>query len=60
MKPDKNTCFSPFLMQVNILNPDSFTGVREACWQHQHSGNQVSIFVQGYFPNALPLLTPDI
>ncbi|WP_272109390.1 hypothetical protein [Sphaerospermopsis kisseleviana] len=30
--------------------PDSCTGVREACWKHQHSDDKLSIFITGYFP----------
>ncbi|MFM7366319.1 MAG: hypothetical protein ACKO2Z_00640 [Sphaerospermopsis kisseleviana] len=43
-----------------FLTPDSCTGVREACWKHQHSGDKLSIFITGYFLNASPLrlLTP--
>jgi hypothetical protein len=26
-----------------FLTPDSCTGVREACWKHQHSGDKLSI-----------------
>ncbi|MFM6066682.1 MAG: hypothetical protein ACKPBB_07760 [Sphaerospermopsis kisseleviana] len=33
-----------------VKDSDSFTGVREACWKHQHSGEQLSIFITGYFP----------
>ncbi|MFM6066965.1 MAG: hypothetical protein ACKPBB_09225 [Sphaerospermopsis kisseleviana] len=33
----------------------SCKGVREACWKHQHSGNQLSILATGYFPNASPV-----
>ncbi|MFM7366459.1 MAG: hypothetical protein ACKO2Z_01385 [Sphaerospermopsis kisseleviana] len=36
----------------------SCKGVREACWKHQHSGNQLSILATGYFPNASPVLRP--
>ncbi|MEB3149868.1 MAG: hypothetical protein VKL60_12695, partial [Sphaerospermopsis sp.] len=40
---------------------DSCTGVREACWKHQHSENRLGQKLIISRPNAspLPLLTPD-
>ncbi|MFM6006641.1 MAG: hypothetical protein ACKPB7_25840 [Sphaerospermopsis kisseleviana] len=36
--------------KVKPLTPDSCTGVREACWKHQHLDDKLSIFITGYFP----------
>ncbi|MFM6040805.1 MAG: hypothetical protein ACKPBB_23840 [Sphaerospermopsis kisseleviana] len=32
------------------MTSDSFKGVREACWKHQHSGDKLSILSTGDFP----------
>jgi hypothetical protein len=34
----------------NNFQVRSRKGVREACWKHQHSGDQLSILTTGYFP----------